>query len=126
MASFFQKWIDLIIRTSSISYELLEVLMVQMAGTIFVVFYSFFVFQEVSTMIVIKPFPTIIVFLYFNHIIVIFPFGVYRACTLFTLHLILQLLFLLPLGISVNMYSKSSQLLYVLIFLLPLECLFPY
>lgn len=103
-----------------------EMSLVQMAGTIFVVFYSFFVFQEVSTMIVIKPFPTIIVFLYFNHIIVIFPFGVYRACTLFTLHLILQLLFLLPLGISVNMYSKSSQLLYVLIFLLPLECLFPY
>jgi hypothetical protein len=32
MASFFQKWIDLIIKTSSISSELLEALMVQMAG----------------------------------------------------------------------------------------------
>lgn len=56
---------------------------VQMAGTIFVVFYSFFVFQKVSTMIVIKPFPTILVFFVFNHILADFLLSVYRACTLF-------------------------------------------
>ena len=54
-----------------------------MAGTIFVVFYSFFVFQKVSTMIVIKPFPTILVFFVFNQILVDFLLIVYQACTLF-------------------------------------------
>lgn len=57
--------------------------MVQMAGTIFVVFYSLFVFQKVSTMIVIKPFSTILVFFVFNHIFTYFSLSVYKACTLF-------------------------------------------
>lgn len=60
-----------------------ETLLVRMKGTEFMVSNGFFLFQKVSLMTIIEPFPTIYVFFYFNHIFAYFPLIVYKACTLF-------------------------------------------